>query len=165
MWVHRSAFDVACLREVFPLLPGYIAATYIPLWGRGMPDLKEKSNSCYSLALLYSDLHGIGGENTLILPVFGLLLNKDYLQTLWSLDSWSKLSPREATSSSRKGSRVKAFVSWSRFLQLYSTSKTNLPGVTSWQDLSLCGQAFHIQHGVGLYFPSRGRVLPVITIF
>lgn len=62
MWVHRSAFDVARLREVFPLLPGYIAATYIPLWGRGMTGLKEKSNSCYALALLYSDLHGIGGK-------------------------------------------------------------------------------------------------------
>ena len=65
-------------------------------------------------ALLYSDLCGIGGGecvgDSLFSLVYGLLVNKDYLQTPWSLDSWSKLSTREATSSSGKGGRVKSFV-------------------------------------------------------
>jgi len=33
--------------RVFPLLPEYPTVAHIPLWGRVMPDLKEKSNSCY----------------------------------------------------------------------------------------------------------------------
>jgi len=56
-WVdvgHRSTWDSGYLREVFPLLSGYTTATHIPFWGRGMSGLKEKFNSCYILALLYS---------------------------------------------------------------------------------------------------------------
>ena len=52
--VHRSTWHSGYLREVFPLLSGYTTATHIPFSGRGMSGLKEKFNSCYILALLYS---------------------------------------------------------------------------------------------------------------
>ena len=52
--VHRSTWHSGYLREVFPLLSGYTTATPSPFLGRGMSGLKEKFNSCYILALLYS---------------------------------------------------------------------------------------------------------------